>query len=194
MASLRHPASRDLSWFNVLYSEAQKKLGCENCGISVNVLSLNFLCECRSMPAEQERHGSRGPGAKKLTPIPNNAGIMTIPVTQLCWVRDGAVEPPPVVGEMYAPSRCYDMYVKSSADMYQTCASNHPIDPETKLFEKYVDDVKVIVLRAMNQMGSNIEAVEVSQFQVFINELAALSLTYESCSSSSILRTGTSDS
>ena len=128
---------------------------------------------------------------KDVGAVPNNADIMVQPVAQLCRAPIAASEgSDSVIGVLYGPSKCYDLYVAGAMRQYGQCQSHHSLDKHEHLRHNYTAGIRSVVRRALQRMGRDASVLDSPSLQTMIRALAEITFVYERCYLSSILRTG----
>ena len=97
-----------------------------------------------------------------------------------------------VIGDLFEPKTCYELYVRSAINMFDQCKS-HYSNLNTMEFNNFKATLRNTILKARKQILHQCTPYIDKRIDFFINELAIVSYIYEKCSYSSILRTGQND-
>jgi hypothetical protein len=165
LATLRDPLSRDLSWFNVLYSKCAKK---SEVVFSARSESDSFL---RLHNIDETRYSVSSYGS-------NKAGISVSSIKQLCSVSSNRKS------YLLDASTCYDRYTELNLKLYQGCEkSTEFVRNDTSIVHSVL---KILLSTAGldSQSSGNIES------ELIKSEAVRLCEVYAKCYKSGILRTG----
>lgn len=152
---------------------------------------------------------------------PNTADILVLKFPQFC-IRDALGETITVLlpdskridiklkqlgqnansspnSKIIEPGQCYDMYSRINLEMYRECErSVISGDVYETALRIQISDTRVILERAIQRTTSacrsvNARVLNGTEDLKFLKELSEMSVVYQHCSQSSILRTGTAN-